>query len=310
MKIIDRFSCRLIGLWGAASWVVFGGLAIMAPASGQVEFERLPITNEAWLRPYPSFRVVGNLYYVGGYDLAAYLITTPAGHILVNTGAYDSVPMIRTSIESLGFEFDDIEILLTTQAHWDHVAGLGEIKRATGARLFAHAGDVAVLADGGNSDFRFPEGRGTVFEPVAVDRVLQHGDTIELGGTVLTLHHHPGHTKGASSFTFTTEDAGRQYSALIVNMGSINDGVKLLAMSAYPEIADDYAATFRAQKALSADVWVSSHAGHFNLHEKMSPGAPYEPQRFVDPEGYIAKIDFYDQAYRRQLQQERASATN
>jgi metallo-beta-lactamase class B len=277
-----------------------------AAEAQQQSFERLQITNQEWLQPFPGFRVVGSLYYVGGYDLASYLITTPEGHILINTGAYDSVDMIRSSIESLGFEFDDIEVLLTTQAHWDHVADLATIKRLTGARLFAHEDDVASLEDGGVSDFRYPDGRSPVFEPVRVDRHLQNGSTIELGGTVLTLHHHPGHTKGASSFSFTTADAGRDYSVLIVNMGSINPGVELLNMRAYPAIAADYAATFRAQKALSADIWVSSHASHFDLHDRVVPGAPYDPTRFMDPAGYAAKIDEYERRYLAQLEEERA----
>ena len=248
---------------------------------------------------------MGNLYHVGTYDLASFLIATPEGHFLINTGVYDSVPMIRANVEALGYEFEDIEILLTTQAHWDHVAGLAEIKRLTGARMLAHEGDAASLEDGGNSDFRFPGGRQPVFEPIIVDRRLQHGDAIELGGTVLTLHHHPGHTKGASSFTFRAQEDGRSYSVLVVNMGSINSGVKLLNMPAYPEIANDYAATFAAQKELSADVWVSSHARHFDLHEKFRPGEAYDPDRFVDPDGYRAKIAMYEQRYFDQLAQER-----
>ena len=285
------------------TWLAIGLLAL--PVAAQISFERQPVTNETWLEPFPAHRVVGDVYYVGTYDLAAFLVTTPDGHILINTGVYDSADMIRTSVESLGFDFDDIEILLTTQAHWDHVADLAEIKRRTGARLFAQERDVPVLEDGGNSDFRFPEGRGVIFEPVMVDRVLHHGDTIELGGTVLTLHHHPGHTKGASSFTFDTEDDGRTYSVLVVNMASINNGVELLNMPGYPEIAGDYAATFAAQKALAFDVWVSSHGRHFGLYDKFSPGDPYDPERFVDPDGYAAKIAEYEQLYLDQLAAER-----
>lgn len=296
---------RLSGQPGRATALLVIGLLVL-PASAQISFERREVTNEAWLEPFPAHRVVGDVYYVGTYDLAAFLITTPEGHILINTGVYDSADMIRASTESLGFDFDDIEILLTTQAHWDHVADLAEIKRRTGARLFAHEGDVPVLEDGGNSDFRFPEGRGVIFEPVSVDRTLQHGDTIELGGTVLTLHHHPGHTRGASSFTFDTEDGGRTYSVLVVNMGSINTGVELLNMPGYPEIADDYAATFAAQKALSADVWVSSHGRHYDLYDKFTPGDAYNPERFSDPEGYRAKIEEYEQLYLTQLAAERA----
>lgn len=275
----------------------------------QSSFERRPITNEAWIQPFPPVRVVGNLYYVGTYDLASYLITTPEGHILINTGAYDSAEMIQSSIEELGFEFQDIEILLTMQAHMDHVADLAAIKRATGARMLAHEGDVAALEDGGNTDYRYPEGRGMQFEPIEVDEQLQHGDTIELGGTVLTLHHHGGHTRGASSFTFdTVDDDGQTYSVLVVNMGSINNGVKLLDMPAFPEIAGAFEATYAAQKALRADVWVSSHAGHFNLHDKVSPGEPYDPRRFMDPDGYAEKIAFYERAYLTQLREERSQA--
>ena len=127
----------------------------------------------------------------------------------------------ESSVEALGFDFDDIEILLTTQAHWDHVASLAEIRRLTGARMLAHQDDVAVLEDGGSSDFRFPDGREPFFEPIAVDGQLQHGDTIELGGTVLTLHHHPGHTRGASSFTFETNADGETYSVLVVQEGIV-----------------------------------------------------------------------------------------
>jgi len=295
---------RLVLLAWLGMFVVAAG-SLALPASAQVSFERRPVLNEAWLEPFPAHRVVGDVYYVGTYDLAAFLITTSDGHILINTGVYDSADMIRTSVESLGFDFDDIEILLTTQAHWDHVADLAEVKRQTGARLFAHEGDVSVLEDGGNSDFRFPEGRGVIFEPVSVDRVLQHGDTIALGGTVLTLHHHPGHTRGASSFTFDTQDGGRAYSVLVVNMGSINNGVELLNTPGYPEIAEEYAATYAAQKALSFDVWVSSHGRHYDLYDKISPGDPYDPERFVDPDGYAAKIAEYEQLYLDQLAAER-----
>jgi len=296
---------RSLALTVAGLSFAWGSTALHAQAA----FERRPITNEAWVQPFPPVRVIGNLYHVGTYDLASYLITTPEGHILINTGAYDSSQMIRSNIEELGFEFEDIEILLTTQAHMDHVADLAAIKRVTGAQMFAHEGDVAALEDGGNTHYSYPEGRGANFEPIMVDEVLQHGDTIELGGTVLTLHHHGGHTRGASSFTFDTmDDDGQSYSVLVVNMGSINSGVELLNTPAYPEIASAFESTFAAQKALSADVWVSSHAGHFNLHDKFSPGDPYDPQRFVDPQGYREKIASYERAYLMQLRQERAQA--
>lgn len=275
----------------------------------RTDFERLPVTVESWLQPFPPVQIAGNFYYVGGYELAAYLIATPDGHILINSGVYDSSALIQASVEALGFEFEDIEILLTTQAHWDHVADLAAIKRMTGARLLAHQGDVAVLEDGGASDFRSLEEHTSVFESVMVDQVLQHGDLIELGGTILTLHHHPGHTKGSSSFSLLVQDNGVQYPVLIVNMASVNAGVTLLDMPAYPRIRDDYEATLAAQKALAPEIWVSSHASQFDLHDKYSPGDSYDPTRFVDPDGYRAKIESYERRYLARLQEEQARST-
>jgi metallo-beta-lactamase class B len=273
----------------------------------QTNYNRLSITNDGWLKPFPPIRIINNLYFVGTFELGSFLITSDAGHILINTGPYGSAPMIKSSVEALGFKFEDIAILLTTQAHWDHVADLAEIKRQTGARMYAHEDDVASLEDGGVSDFRFPEGREAVFEPIKVDRRLRDGDVIELGNTSLILHHHPGHTKGASSFSFNTTLDNENYSVLIVNMGTINPGVKLLGMPDYQTIANEFRDTFIAQKELSPDIYVSSHAGHFDLHEKFIPGDPYDPKRFLDPGGYQEKINFYQQLFIKQLQEEQQS---
>jgi len=278
-------------------------------------FTRLPITREAWTKPFPAYKAVGNLYYVGGYDLASFLITTPEGHILINTGAYDSVPGIKKSVESLGFSFADIRILLSMQAHWDHVAGFAEIKRLTGAKLMAHEADIPVLESGGvhqffNTDpFQFSKGfGGAVFEPVKVDRVLKHGSKIRVGTTRLKVHHHGGHTKGASSFTFTTREDDKKIRVAIVNMGSVNTsrGVKLTGMPLFPNIAKTYRRTFKRQKGLKFDVWVSSHASHFNMHDKIKPSDKYNPERFIDEQGYRAKIKLYDNRFRNRLRKEQA----
>ena len=279
-------------------------MLIAVDLSAQAAVQPPPVSNEAWTRPFPPLRIVGDLYYVGTYDLASYLITTTDGHILINTGVVSSVPMIRSSIESLGFQFADIKILLATHGHWDHVAGMAEIKRLTGARMLMHEGDVAILEDGGNSDFRFG-GNGSSYEPVRVDGRLKDGDKIPLADTEITVHHHPGHTKGASSFTFTTRDEQRSYRVLIVNMGSINQGVRLTGTPSYPSIAQDYARTFAAQKQLPSDVWVASHAGQFGLHDKYKPGDAYNPNRFVDPAGYTQRVLRLEQLYLDQLQRER-----
>lgn len=278
----------------------------VAGVTTQTTFKEPPVTNEAWTRPFPGFRIVANVFHVGTYDLASYLITTDQGHMLVNTGVGSSVPMIQSNVESLGFRFGDIRLLLATHGHWDHVGGMAAIKRLTGARMLMHEADVPVLEDGGNSDFRFfPKGRGTVYEPVRVDQRLEDGETVRLGGAALTVHHHPGHTKGATSFTFTVRDGGRDYRVGIINMNGINQGVQLLKSPGYPMIVEEYARTFARQKQLSIDVFLSSHAGQFRLHEKYKPGDVYNPNRFVDPAGFRAAVERTEKNYLDQLQKER-----
>jgi metallo-beta-lactamase class B len=263
--------------------------------------------NEAWTRPFPPFELIGNVYWVGTYDLSTYLITTDQGHILVNTGFAETVPQIEAGVEQLGFDFDDVKILLATHAHFDHVAGLAELERLTGAQVMMSAADAVLLEDGGKSDFRFGNDDATHFEPVRVDRRLEDGDTITLGGVTLTAHHHPGHTKGATSFTLTVRESGRDYRVVIANMGSINPGVTVSGMPTYPTIAADYARTFTAQKALPVDVFLASHAAQFRMHEKYRPGDAYDPERFVDPEGYRAAVERLEGLYLEQLARERAA---
>lgn len=199
-------------------------------ATAQTPFTQLPINNPNYVKPFPPLRIVGNLYYVGTYDLAVYLITTSAGNILINTGVNDSTAAIRSNIEALGFKFSDIKLLLATHGHWDHVGAMAEIKRLTGARMLMHEGDADLLESGGGQDYRFPQGRGTIYEPVKVDQRMKEGDKVRLGDTELTVLHHPGHTKGATSFTFAARDGGRSYNVLIVNMGSINPGVQVSSL--------------------------------------------------------------------------------
>ena len=168
---------------------------------------------ENWIRPFEAFQIIGNLYGVGSYDLSVFLITTDEGHVLINTGLEDSTQMIRDNIESLGFRLEDVKILLTQQAHWDHTAALAEIKELTGAEIWATVGDARVLEDGGFSDPHF--GGRESFPPVDVDKIIRDGEIIELGSLQLTVYHHPGHTEGSSSYSMeVNENGGRNYNVL------------------------------------------------------------------------------------------------
>jgi metallo-beta-lactamase class B len=257
-------------------------------------------TPTSWSQPYPPFRIVGNVYYVGTYDLACYLIATPKGNILINTGLAASVSIIKESIEALGFSLADTKILLTTQAHFDHVAAMAVIKKRTGAKMLVDDGDAGVLRDGGSSDYELGK-NGRTYEPVNVDRLLKNGDTITLGTMRLVMLHHPGHTKGSCSFLFDVKDEQKTYKVLIANMPTIVTDKKFADIPSYPAIAKDYAYTLDAMKTLSFDIWLSSHASQFGLHTKHKPGDAYNPEAFVDRKGYDKSVSDLEAEYRKKM---------
>lgn len=269
------------------SIVLFIFLSVASESVGQV----------SWSQPYEPFRIAGNLYYVGTYDLACYFITTPKGNILINTGLEGSVPQIRANVEALGFDFFNIKILLTTQAHFDHVAGMAEIQKLTGAQMMIHENDAQVLADGGKSDFAMGGEKGTTFPPVKADRLLHDGDTVRLGDMKIVALHHPGHTKGSTSFLFDAKDKDCTWSVLIANIPTILLQTQLRGMPGYPEVGKDYKYTFEAMEKIQFDVWVASHASQFGLHDKRKPGDAYNPIPFSDRTQYDDQIETQKQAY-------------
>jgi len=252
-----------------------------------------------WSKPYQPFRIAGNLYYVGTYDLACYLITTKQGHILINTGLASSAAQIKANIETLGFKFSDLKILLTTQAHYDHMGAMAAIKKMTDAQMMVDEKDAAVSADGGSSDYAF--GGISSFEPVKADRLLHNNDTIQLGNMQLVMLHHPGHTKGSCSFLFTVKDEKRSYRVLIANMPTIVIEKKFADISAYPDIAEDYAYTLHAMKNIPFDIWLASHASQFKLHDKHKPGDTYNPDIFIDKQGYDAALSDLQRQYDKKM---------
>jgi metallo-beta-lactamase class B len=274
-------------------------LTFLSAVTAQQVKEPKP-TNAEWTKPYPPFRIAGNLYYVGTYDLACYLITTSQGNILINTGLASSAQHIKNHIEALGFKFSDIKILLTTQAHYDHVAAMAAIKKQTGAQMMVDEMDAAVLANGGSSDYALG-GHGSTFQPVKADRLLHDGDAIQLGDMQLVMLHHPGHTKGSCSFLFTVKDNQRSYKVLIANLPSIVTDKKFADITTYPTIAKDYAYTLKVMKNISFDIWLASHAGQFKLHDKHHPGDAYNPSAFLDQRGYHAAINELQQQFDEKL---------
>ncbi|TMI62716.1 MAG: subclass B3 metallo-beta-lactamase [Bacteroidetes bacterium] len=259
-----------------------------------------PKTTAEWTATYQPFRIAGNLYYVGTYDLGCYLITTSNGNILINTGLAASLDQIKSNIETLGFKFSDTKILLTTQAHYDHMGAMAEIKKQTGAQLMANEKEVDELVSGGQSDYELGV-FGTSFKPIKPDRLLKGGDTVKLGGMQLVMLHHPGHTKGSCSYLFTVKDEKRSWKVLIANMPTIVTDKAFKDISSYPEIAKDYAYTFKAMKNISFDIWVASHASQFKLHTKHKPGDTYDPAAFIDQPGYDSALNDLQKQYERKI---------
>lgn len=275
--------------------------AAATPATAQKVEEPRPWSAD-WEKPYQPFRIAGNLYYVGTYDLACYLITTSQGNILINTGLAASEAQIKDNIGKLGFRFTDIKILLTTQAHYDHVGAMAAIKAQTGAALMVDEKDAEVLKDGGRSDYALG-GQNSTYKPVTPDHLLKNGDTISLGDMQVVLLHHPGHTKGSCSFLFTVKDENRSWKVLIANLPSIVTDKRFTEIPEYPGIAEDYAYTLSAMKTISFDIWLASHASQFNMHSKHQSGDAYNPSAFEDQAGYDEAIANLQKGYEKKMKQ-------
>ena len=260
-----------------------------------------------WTEPFPPFRIAGNLYYVGSKDLATYLITTPQGHILINSDLVESVPLIRASVEKLGFKFSDIRILLISHAHWDHDGGSAEIKRLTGAKYMVMDADVSVVESGGKTDFQYGNVPASLYPPTKVDRVLHDGDEVKLGAATLVAHLTPGHTKGCTTWTMKVEDAGKVYDVVIIGSPNVNEGYKLVNNSSYPEIESDYERTFRVLKSLPVDIFLGAHGSYFDLETKYARLKEAAVNPFIDPAGYKSYATDREAAFRTELAKQKAA---
>ncbi|RYY42783.1 MAG: subclass B3 metallo-beta-lactamase [Chitinophagaceae bacterium] len=257
-----------------------------------------------WVKDYAPFQIAGSLYYVGTYDLACYLIATSKGNILINTGLASSARQIEKNIERLGFKFSDTKILLTTQAHYDHMGAMAAIKAATGAAFYVNAADAAAAASGGAADYEMGK-YGVTFRPVTADKQLVDGEIISLGETKLTMLNHPGHTMGSCSYLLTVTDSSRSYRVLIANMPSIITDKKFENVTAYPSISSDYAYTLKALKRIKFDLWVASHASQFDLHSKRNENAVYNPAAFTDKKAFKTALADYRKSYQTKLREDK-----
>jgi metallo-beta-lactamase class B len=260
-----------------------------------------------WTEPFPPFRIAGNLYYVGSKGLANYLITTPQGHILINSDLEANVPLIEASIAKLGFKFSDVKILLINHAHWDHDAGSAKVKQLTGAKYMVMEGDVPVVESGGKADFQYGSDPAMLYPPTRVDRVLHDGDKVTLGGVVLTAHLTPGHTKGNTTWTLAVRDGDKTYNTVIIGSPNVNPGYRLVNNPTYPTIAEDYERTFRVLKSLPCDLFLGAHGSYFDLEAKYARMKSGARNPFLDTNGCATFITQKEGQFRTELATQRAS---
>jgi metallo-beta-lactamase class B len=268
--------------------------------------------NPDWTAPQTPFRIAGNLYYVGSRDLAAYLIVTPAGNILINTNLESSPPQIRASVERLGFRWRDTRILLNSQAHSDHAGGNAEVVRETSAKLMVMDGDVHAMETGDAHDFGGPE--LTPFPAVHVDRILHDGDTVKLGGTTLTAHKTAGHTRGCTTWTLQVTEAGRKLNVVIVGGFAALDSYQLVDMphhpASYPGILRDFLHGFAVERSLPCDIFLGAHGIYFNMQEKLARLPKEGPSAWENPAEYRHAVDAAEAAIQAKVAAERREAAH
>jgi CubicO group peptidase (beta-lactamase class C family) len=258
-------------------------------------------------QPFPAHRVAGNVYYVGSDALATYLITTPEGHILINSGFEETVPLIQSSVETLGFKMTDVKILLESHAHSDLVAGHAKLQQVTGAKVYVMRGDHDVIGSGGQGQYLYLDRR---WPPCKVDKVLDDGDEVKLGGTTLVAHSTPGHTRGCTTWAWKVTDGDKKYNVVMIGSPNVNPGYLLVGNKDYPQIADDFAKTFAVLKKLRCDIFLGAHGEYYGMRAKHDRLKKADINPFIDPKGYQAYIAEKEQVFLAKLVDQRAEKAN
>ena len=280
--------------------------------------------NPNWTAAQPPYRIAGNLYYVGSRDLASFLITTPAGHILINSNLASSPRQIQTSVEKLGFRFKEIRILLISHAHLDHCAGSAEIKRLTGAKYMVMDADVSDAESGGRTNFQYSKDKSMYFPAAKVDRILHDGDQVRLANAVLTARKTPGHTQGCTTWTLPIPDEHLQQSlahqhianggsktfpAVIIGSPYVLASYNLVNAPNYPTMAADFRSTFHVLESLPCDIFLGAHGSYYNMLEKYLRLKAGDAAAFYDPVGYRCFVSGAQETFQQALRKQQAQKT-
>ena len=259
-------------------------------------FRRNVGTQEQQTKPFTPHKIIGNIYYVGTESLASFLVTTPQGHILINSIYERTVPGIRDSVEKLGFKFSDVKVVLGSHAHADHQEGDAMVKEMTGAQVMAMAEDVPALQN------MRPGGKAH-----PIDRVLRDGEQVTLGGTTLVARLTPGHTRGCTTWTMKAEEGGKSYDVVIIGSVGVNPGFVLVGNKQVPQIAEEYLRSFKILRSLPVDVPLGSHPAMYNMVEKFAKIGK-GPNPFIDPAGYKVELDTVEGVFNQMIAEQRKAA--
>ncbi|MFN7925114.1 MAG: subclass B3 metallo-beta-lactamase [Bryobacteraceae bacterium] len=259
-------------------------LMIAAALAGQ-DSQKKKAQKRDWNRPFPAHKVIGNIYSIGTGEISTFLITGDQGHVLINSDFESTVPLLRANIEKLGFKMTDVKIILGSHAHGDHMEADAMLKELTGARVMAMEQDVPALRK------MTPGGKAH-----PIDRVLKDGDEIKLGATTLKAHLTAGHTKGCTTFSMKTMEAGKSYDAVFVCSVGWNPGYVLWKNQDYPQIADDYRRSFQKLRSLHCDVFLAAHPNFYDMEAKY-PKLGKGQNPYIDPAGYAAYIDLKEKQF-------------
>lgn len=241
---------------------------------------------KSWVEPAEPVRIVGPIYFVGTRGLAAYLLTTKKGHILLDGAMPGSAGDIEASIRKLGFKPEEIRLLLITHAHCDHAGTTAYFKKLSKAKAVVMDRDSIALASGGRTDFQYGGKPALYFPPVKPDKELTDGQTVKLGNITMTARLGAGHTRGATTWITTVEDGGRKYNVVFPCCTSINPGYRLTVDPSYAGIADDYRRTLAMLESLHPDIWLPAHTDFFDFEAKRARAASEGAAAWVDPDGY------------------------
>lgn len=281
--------------------ILFSAAAIGQQPAGKVWtqedlFRRNVGSPEDQNTAFPPHKIVANIYYVGTNSLASFLVTTPQGHILINTSYERTVPIIKSSVEKLGFKFSDIKIILGSHAHGDHMEGDAAAKELSGAQVMAMAEDVPALQR------MQPGGKAH-----PIDKVLHDGDEVNLGGATLHALLTPGHTRGCTTWTMDVQENGKPLRVVIIGSLGVNPGFVLVNNKDAPQIVEEFERAYKVMRSLRADVPLGSHPGMYNMAEKYARIGK-GPNPYIDPAGYKAELDLVEGVFRRALDEQRKAA--